>query len=1672
MGDPKSTLTPLTEKVDNLGILEREIGKPYTQPDLEKWWETKKRKFPIGLIKVKELDKVVQIFTEIFDFSKEVRGSANANANAGADPSNKEKLDANAEQDPETEKKKGFNITDVEYNSLKKKPEIIGTTSDFDRLYLGWLGTGQAPEYSEHEKKVIRNTLRSLFRFIFGSKKVKDVNKFHTKLRIAYTNLKVADKLPCGTGTVPVPVKTSSAKTPFAPFEPFCGIQGGKNACYMNSVIQMLWHMPEFREMIFTTNDKDNNVANALKNIFNNIKESIDASAFASVSASANARTPITKNKEDYNKLIEGSAQITAGNQEDVEEFLNGIFAKFEGKMNFTTYLLKLEYACRNTPENFIEQGKSEYYQILKLTLGNDHTNIQDLLNASTVDVNDKDEKVDSCIDTTNPDGFISKRKTTYGILEEMNYLIIQLVRFNTDGTKNNKSIEASPEVTIADEKGNETHRFKLRGCIRHSGDVGKGHYTYQSFNPLTLVDDSTVKPVTQNDNEAIKTEGYIYLYERVRGDSGASLSPSLSPSPTIDTSLWGHFKKSIEYREKSAKREMLEGRTLFGKINKYVENKEKLLAGLREVIFLLENDDNCIKYGDDPNIKEDIVINPEYARLLKVFRDFVRDRKSLGEKYTFNSLKKDFMETGKIPENEKELYEELLRELVWEECNEDLEQLGKVIEKLVGNIEKGKHDMDRMELQHALDLCSQKKKLLEECKKRIEDIQARLDASELEHTRLNDTKRELEEGIRVMGNEISRLQGEIEDAGVEKNSLRAVADEAHRDTEAAQRATEAAQRATEAAEQRAENARTAAEAAAQAAQVARDEAATQIQAARDESEASRIASEAALAAAAVRSVEADRQKEAAEEAAAAARAEAAAAEAARATAREEAEETSRRATNSNSAKDAALAEQARLASEKAAIEADLAASAANLAEKQQEILGITARLEETIATAEEEKTRILREKNSLAEEKERLEAANEEAEAARRQALSELERITRESEGAAAASVAALEGKEAAETLLAETKAAVAQATQAAQEAAAEAAQAAQAALQKSEEGKAQSNAEKVIAVSEKAAALAELAQKQEELLEVSRDAALISGLNAELMESVRRLEGDNAGLQDLIDRYEPKIIEMEGDAAGNKIAFTALRVYIKQLKEELNRAQKVAGWALGERNSALANIQALRNSEVEAEATAAPEEPEAKPAPEEPEAKPEPEEPEAKPQPTEANPFTRKEFELEEINKKLEVAMRKVISSKELLLEIIGEYPQYNQKVILKAILDTCLSIERSTGSDTIEKYMKINKFIYPTGKSYSPTIDVSDPRPLYKQLLTKPNGYMYKIENKNLDIRVEIRENENNKIINYLADAIIDYCKHIPAIENIKKFKDNMISFLTDDSKIRYSKSEGKNIIEEIIEKTRLTDLFSNTFKLHKIEEQKVAIMKELYAIRRPSELARAPHHLPPMASPATATASPTKPQYIPKPLKGGGQDEKSANFCKTMLILLLLQAKMDGKEFDVDKFMKKASTTISDLGQCPLVLETLRKLIDAANPEKKDVFQPFENADANADANAEEDPKEFEALSDAYNANFNEEESNTLKNLGPSYTFHPKVPEEFENVLGNRGYFLNIPDEVQEDNLHLNDDIEITHDERKILEKRGIPLGALRFLYLACLRKLQGEGEVSLDSMCVL
>jgi len=207
MGEPTSTLTnsppedKLIEDIKDLDMwhsIQNPItGKGFDESDKQKWWKSKEYKLKIGTIRAVDLDKIITVFTETFDFSKKQYIERNTTKYIPK----YELTDANIN---DVKKSTGINLRGgIDETLIEGSLDTAKSATQFELLYLDWVNNDSSID--SKEKTIIFNTMKALFRFIFGKKSLNDKNKeqqFYGHLRFAYTEFRPEEKMPCNHGSL------------------------------------------------------------------------------------------------------------------------------------------------------------------------------------------------------------------------------------------------------------------------------------------------------------------------------------------------------------------------------------------------------------------------------------------------------------------------------------------------------------------------------------------------------------------------------------------------------------------------------------------------------------------------------------------------------------------------------------------------------------------------------------------------------------------------------------------------------------------------------------------------------------------------------------------------------------------------------------------------------------------------------------------------------------------------------------------------------------------------------------------------------------------------------------------------------------------------------------------------------------------------------------------------------------------------------------------------------------------------------------------------------------------------------------------------------------------------------------------------------------------------------
>jgi len=277
--------------------------------------------------------------------------------------------------------------------------------------------------------------------------------------------------------------------------EGYCGIVNGNNSCYMNSIIQLLWSINEFKEMILNLDLTSLDDATKLK------LESLNT-LFLKMNESIKNGTVLNKQAE-YEQLLLLSLDLTHGTQEDARTFLGALLDRIQEA---------------NIPDT------SEFIKHIAIEkLYNNQSDGKDPILIFPIIGGSIQTSIDDAYEITTNRGV--KRELTYLSDPLLKYCIIALNRFDENSNKITKPVTPNTSITLRI-NGNPIE-FRIKGCVRHIGkELQSGHYIYQTYNGGSIekiLNDEVVIDPTEEDIQKTDEEGYIYLYERVDMSSGSN---------------------------------------------------------------------------------------------------------------------------------------------------------------------------------------------------------------------------------------------------------------------------------------------------------------------------------------------------------------------------------------------------------------------------------------------------------------------------------------------------------------------------------------------------------------------------------------------------------------------------------------------------------------------------------------------------------------------------------------------------------------------------------------------------------------------------------------------------------------------------------------------------------------------------------------------------------------------------------------------------------------------------------------------------------------------------------------------------------------------------------------------------------------------------------------------
>ena len=383
----------------------------------------------------------------------------------------------------------------------------------------------------------------------------------------------------------------------------YAGLQNQGATCYMNAILQMLFHIPIFRKLVYKVNKYiDNDI------IILNLQ-----SLFASLQMTREAGN--TKQLTDSF----GWNELDVRTQNDAEEFLRVFLDFFNNKLQNTKFSKKiLDYfgvdthtIITNTQENsvhfFDEYSDTILFQ--SLTIKN-FKNIYDSLDYECCpQMLTGNNKYDSAL-YGKQDAILTQQFTKFPKI-----LLFHLKRFEITEELNIKKINSRFEFydkinleKYLSKKENCLYspRYELHGVIVHRGSANSGHYyaylrptienKWFKFNDSFVSETSSFDAIENNygsDNEEKSYNAYILLYARI--DSLSKIYCEV-PDDIIPGTYLNKIKKPI-FKVKLIDQENLAINALNGRISFLPKTENDLisfeLSSLKELYSTISSNYN-----------------------------------------------------------------------------------------------------------------------------------------------------------------------------------------------------------------------------------------------------------------------------------------------------------------------------------------------------------------------------------------------------------------------------------------------------------------------------------------------------------------------------------------------------------------------------------------------------------------------------------------------------------------------------------------------------------------------------------------------------------------------------------------------------------------------------------------------------------------------------------------------------------------------------------------------------------------------------------------------------------------------------------------------------------------------------------------------------------------------
>ena len=322
------------------------------------------------------------------------------------------------------------------------------------------------------------------------------------------------------------------------------GIQNTNNLCFINSVLQMLYSIPDIRVFILKSNTNDN-VINSLKEIFNLLSNNKSFIRIDEIEEAILYLHNITEFKETVKNRFGKDITITLNfkktkeiKQQDAEQFyskiINILFDNPYLQELFTFEYITSSYCREFNKKNIYDRSNlTNNYTLLSLNISDYKDKKKNMTLEDLIRFNFEEEFLgNNCYLTKKINGVVGKRckekninckETSINIPVKNKYLVIQLARMAFHKVMNNFIYGfIDDNINIKNTLNINNNNYSLIGSIlRYSSDKSSnsGHYIYVTYKDNKIKKVYNDEKVTEFLNEPFNLNKHSYILLYIKND-------------------------------------------------------------------------------------------------------------------------------------------------------------------------------------------------------------------------------------------------------------------------------------------------------------------------------------------------------------------------------------------------------------------------------------------------------------------------------------------------------------------------------------------------------------------------------------------------------------------------------------------------------------------------------------------------------------------------------------------------------------------------------------------------------------------------------------------------------------------------------------------------------------------------------------------------------------------------------------------------------------------------------------------------------------------------------------------------------------------------------------------------------------------------------------------------